>query len=188
VRFGPEAEEIRHDTAGTQLIDDLFDRLSKLEGSPRDADAEAAIISGLRRAPNAALCVGADGAGAGRGAQRANARIGELEEAMALGNSSPAVSSFHAPMRFRTGPARPRLGAQRSRADAGSRPAWNTGQALRPAMARRPAKADRDMASLWRKQPPPVPGGGGGGRSSARPLRLPPAWSAARCCSPASGA
>ena len=37
-----------------QLIDDLFDRLSKLEGSPRDRDAETAILDGLRRAPNAA--------------------------------------------------------------------------------------------------------------------------------------
>ena len=37
-----------------QLIDDLFDRLAKLEGSPRDRDAEAAIMEGLRRAPNAA--------------------------------------------------------------------------------------------------------------------------------------
>jgi len=36
-----------------QLIDDLFDRLSKLENSPRDAEAEAAIRNGLRRAPNA---------------------------------------------------------------------------------------------------------------------------------------
>ncbi len=27
-----------------QLIDELFDRLSKLEGSPRDRDAEAAIM------------------------------------------------------------------------------------------------------------------------------------------------
>ena len=30
-----------------QLIDDLFDRLAKLEGSPRDRDAEAAIMEGL---------------------------------------------------------------------------------------------------------------------------------------------
>ena len=36
-----------------QLVDDLFDRLSKLEGTPRDPDAAAAIAQGLRSAPNA---------------------------------------------------------------------------------------------------------------------------------------
>ena len=36
-----------------QLIDDLFGRLSKVEGSPRDSDAMAAIMQGLRTAPNA---------------------------------------------------------------------------------------------------------------------------------------
>ena len=32
-----------------QLIDDLFDRLSRLENSPRDPDAQGAIARGLRR-------------------------------------------------------------------------------------------------------------------------------------------
>lgn len=36
-----------------QLVDDLFNRLSQLEQSPREADAVAAINEGLRRAPNA---------------------------------------------------------------------------------------------------------------------------------------
>jgi hypothetical protein len=36
-----------------QLIDDLFDRLSRLENSPRDPEAQGAIAQGLRAAPNA---------------------------------------------------------------------------------------------------------------------------------------
>ena len=36
-----------------QLIDDLFDRLAKVENAPRDPDAIAAIQEGLRKAPNA---------------------------------------------------------------------------------------------------------------------------------------
>lgn len=36
-----------------QLVDELFNRLSQLEQSPREADAAAAINEGLRRAPNA---------------------------------------------------------------------------------------------------------------------------------------
>ena len=35
------------------LIDDLFDRLAGLENSPRDPEAEKAIMQGLRSAPNA---------------------------------------------------------------------------------------------------------------------------------------
>jgi hypothetical protein len=36
-----------------QLVEDLFDRLARLETVPRDADAERAIADGLRHAPNA---------------------------------------------------------------------------------------------------------------------------------------
>ena len=36
-----------------QLIDDLFDRLAKVESTPRDAEAMSAIMQGLRNAPNA---------------------------------------------------------------------------------------------------------------------------------------
>src|SRR4051812_4699668 len=35
------------------LIDELFDRLSQLEGQPRDPEAERAIAEGLARAPHA---------------------------------------------------------------------------------------------------------------------------------------
>ena len=34
-----------------QLIDDLFDRLAKLENTPRDPEAMSAIVQGLRQRP-----------------------------------------------------------------------------------------------------------------------------------------
>src|SRR5436190_12061518 len=36
-----------------QLIEELFDRLARLEGQPRDPDAERAIADGLAHAPHA---------------------------------------------------------------------------------------------------------------------------------------
>ncbi len=64
-----------------QLIDDLFDRLAKLENSPRDRDAEAAIMEGLRRAPNAAYALVQTVLVQDEALKRADARIHELEGA-----------------------------------------------------------------------------------------------------------
>ena len=36
-----------------ELVEDLFDRLARLEGQPRDPDAEGAIAEGVARAPHA---------------------------------------------------------------------------------------------------------------------------------------
>src|SRR5215831_15985022 len=36
-----------------QLVEDLFDRLAKLESAPRDPEAQRAIAEGLAQAPNA---------------------------------------------------------------------------------------------------------------------------------------
>jgi uncharacterized protein len=62
-----------------QLIDELFDRLSRLESTPRDADAEAAIHEGLRRAPNAAYTLVQTVLVQDEALKRANAHIEELE-------------------------------------------------------------------------------------------------------------
>jgi uncharacterized protein len=37
-----------------ELVNQLFDRLAKLESDPRDPNAERLIADGLRRAPHAA--------------------------------------------------------------------------------------------------------------------------------------
>jgi uncharacterized protein len=62
-----------------QLVDDLFDRLAKLEDAPRDPDAERAIIDGLRRAPNAPYALVQTVLVQDEALKRANARIQELE-------------------------------------------------------------------------------------------------------------
>jgi hypothetical protein len=62
-----------------QLVDDLFDRLAKLENAPRDPDAERAIIDGLRRAPNAPYALVQTVLVQDEALKRANARIQELE-------------------------------------------------------------------------------------------------------------
>jgi uncharacterized protein len=62
-----------------QLIAELFDRLSKLEQAPRDADAEAAIREGLQRAPNSVYALVQTVLVQDEALKRANAHIEELE-------------------------------------------------------------------------------------------------------------
>ena len=62
-----------------QLIDDLFDRLSKVESAPRDPDAVAAINEGLRKAPNAVYALVQTALLQDEALRRANGRIQELE-------------------------------------------------------------------------------------------------------------
>lgn len=61
-----------------QMIDDLFDRLAKLETAPRDPEAEHAIIDGLRRAPNAAYALVQTALVQDEALKRADAKIREL--------------------------------------------------------------------------------------------------------------
>lgn len=62
-----------------QLVDDLFDRLAKLETAPRDADAERLIAAGLQRAPHAAYALVQTALVQDEALKRANARIEELQ-------------------------------------------------------------------------------------------------------------
>src|ERR1041384_4376024 len=52
-RARPVSEEDAMTPQERQLINELFQRLSSLENTPRDPDAEAMIREGLRRSPNA---------------------------------------------------------------------------------------------------------------------------------------
>ena len=119
-----------------QLVDDLFDRLAKLESSPREPDADAAIAQGLRRAPNAVYALVQTALVQDEALKRASARIQELEG----GEQEPRPSGgFLDSMRDAIlGPGqsrgsvpsvRPGEGAQRG-------PVWNSGQALEQADAR----------------------------------------------------
>ena len=62
-----------------QLVDDLFDRLSKMESAVRDPQATAAIAEGLRRAPNAVYALVQTVLVQDEALRRANDRIQELE-------------------------------------------------------------------------------------------------------------
>ena len=62
-----------------QLVDELFDRLAKLESAPRDADAAAVINQGLSRAPNAIYPLVQTVLLQDEALKRAAARIEELE-------------------------------------------------------------------------------------------------------------
>jgi uncharacterized protein len=142
-----------------QLIDDLFDRLAKLENSPRDRDAEAAIIDGLRRAPNAAYAMVQTVLVQDEALRRANARIQELEGSGAEQQQSGGFLDSMRDAIFGQGQ-QPRGSVPNVRApDVGGRPVWNSGQAMPPGYGQAPGYGQPYGA----QQPPPMPGGGGGG-------------------------
>jgi hypothetical protein len=66
-----------------QLVADLFDRLASLEGQRRDPDAERLIREGLGRAPNSVYALVQSVLVQDEALKRANARIEELERAIA---------------------------------------------------------------------------------------------------------
>ena len=80
-----------------QLIDDLFDRLAKLESARRDPEAMSAIMQGLRNAPNAVYALVQTTLVQDEALKRADMRIQELEAAAAQQNQTkinPAASSI----------------------------------------------------------------------------------------------
>ncbi|MBS4005618.1 MAG: DUF2076 domain-containing protein [Afipia sp.] len=119
-----------------QLVDDLFDRLAKVENSPREPDAEAAIMQGLRRAPNAVYALVQTVLVQDEALKRADARIQELEGSAQ--QPQPSGGFLDSMRDAILGPGqgrgsvpsvRPGDGAQRG-------PVWNSGQALNQADAR----------------------------------------------------
>jgi hypothetical protein len=113
-----------------QLIDDLFDRLARLESAPRDPEAVAAISQGLQHAPSAVYALVQTVLVQDEALKRANSRIQELEQAHTpqQGQSGGFLDSMRDSI----------FGAGQSRGsvppvpppDAQTRPVWNSGQAL----------------------------------------------------------
>jgi hypothetical protein len=64
----------------SKLIDDLFDRLARLEGNQRDPEAEHAIAESLKRAPSAVYALVQTVLVQDEALKRADARIRELTE------------------------------------------------------------------------------------------------------------
>ena len=116
-----------------QLIDDLFDRLAKLESAKRDPEAMSAIMQGLRDAPNAVYALVQTALVQDEALKRADQRIQQLEAA--AGQQEPGQSGgFLDSMRdaiFGQNQQHGSVPNVRAPEIAGSnRPAWNTGQVL----------------------------------------------------------
>ena len=151
-----------------QLIDDLFDRLAKLESAKRDPEAMSAIMQGLRNAPNAVYALVQTALVQDEALKRADMRIQELEAGAGQQNQSggfldsmrDAIFGQNQPQ----GASHGSVPNVRPPEIAGSsRPAWNTGQVLQqnqaPGQYNQPAYAQPYGGA---QQQPSAFGGGGG--------------------------
>jgi hypothetical protein len=155
-----------------QLIDDLFDRLSKLENSPRDPDAQSAIADGLRRAPNAVYALVQTVLVQDEALKRAHERIQELEggapEQRQSGGFLDSMRDAIFGQDQRQGSAPGSVPNVRA-PSMGGRPVWNSGEVMQQTQGGggqygggygQPAGYGQPYGA---QQPPPMPGGGGGG-------------------------
>jgi hypothetical protein len=110
-----------------QLVDELFDRLARLETAPRDADAERAIVDGLRRAPNAVYALVQTTLVQDEALKRADARIRELSGEAAAPDSPGFLDSMREAF---TGRSRTSVPSVRASAANQSDARWNTGGAM----------------------------------------------------------
>jgi len=81
------------------LVTDLFDRLARLEESPRDREAEHLIQDGLRQAPNATYALVQTALIQDEALKRADGRIRELEAQLGTGAEPPRQGGFLENMR-----------------------------------------------------------------------------------------
>jgi hypothetical protein len=119
-----------------QLVDDLFDRLAKVEAAPREPDAQAAIADGQRRAPNAIYALVQTVLLQDEALKRAHERITELEGSSAPEQAAPGgfLDSMRDALFGQSNPAQgqgqPRGSVPNVRPGDTGRPAWNTGQVM----------------------------------------------------------
>jgi hypothetical protein len=118
-----------------QLVDELFNRLSRMESAPRDPDAAAAIAEGLRSAPNAIYALVQTVLVQDEALRRANDHIQELENQGAPQQNQGG--GFLDTMRGaifgqgQSGQGQSQGSVPNVRPpEAGSRPVWNSGQVL----------------------------------------------------------
>jgi uncharacterized protein len=132
-----------------ELVEELFDRLAKLENTPRDPAAERLIADGVRRAPHAAYALVQTALVMDEALKRASARIEELQSHVS-GEESPQQGGFLDSMRDAV------LGRRDPR---GSVPNVRT-QATQPSSA---APATYRSQAGYPSQAPPYPAGPGMG-------------------------
>jgi hypothetical protein len=159
-----------------QLVDDLFERLAKLEANPRDPNASAAIVDGLRRAPNAVYALVQTVLLQDEALKRANSHIQELEQALeqgqppAQGQSSGFLDSMRDAVFGQSRGSVPNVPPP-----APGRPVWNSGQVLQQSQPPGQGQGQYGQGpygqppygqpSYGAPQSPPFGGGGGGGGS-----------------------
>ena len=113
-----------------QLVDDLFDRLSKVEGAPRDPDATAAITQGLRIAPNAIYALVQTVLVQDEALKQAHHRIEELEQAQPQQQSQSSGGFLDSMRESIFGSSQQRGSVPNVPPPESSRPVWNSGQAM----------------------------------------------------------
>ena len=111
-----------------QMVDELFGRLATLENSPRDPEAERAVLDGLRRAPNAAYALVQTVLVQDEALKRANQRIEELEGRAP--ERQPAGGFLDSMRGALFGESNARGSVPSVRPGGSDRPVWNSGQAM----------------------------------------------------------
>jgi hypothetical protein len=107
----------------TELVDDLFDRLAKLESLPRDPAAERLIAQGAQRAPHALYALVQTALLQDEALKRANARIEELQAELGGGEEpQQRQGGFLDSMRDALGLGEPRGSVPNVRAEGGGGP------------------------------------------------------------------
>lgn len=145
------------------LVDDLFDRLARLENSPRDPNASAVIAEGLRKAPNAVYAMVQTVLLQDEALKRADARIQELEAAQAPQQEQSGggfLDSMRATVFGSTGQGR---GSVPNVPPPESRPVWNSGQAMQQAQSPGHTQPGYGPPPVGQSYGIPPLGGGGGG-------------------------
>jgi hypothetical protein len=112
-----------------QLVDELFDRLSKVESAPRDPDAANAIAEGLRKAPSAVYALVQTVLLQDEALKRANHRIQELEQAHA-GEQNQSGGFLDSMRDTILGQSQSRGSVPNVPPPVPNRPVWNSGQVL----------------------------------------------------------
>ena len=149
-----------------QLVDDLFDRLSQVEGAPRDPDAAGAIGQGLRKAPNALYALVQTVLLQDEALKRAHNRIQELEGEGEQQQSGGFLDSMRESI-FGQSPQRGSVPNVRA-PELPGRPTWNSGQVMQ--QAQRPGQygqapqgqpQGQSQDQPYGAQQAPMGGGGG---------------------------
>jgi len=135
----------------SELVTELFDRLSQLETTPRDLEAERLIADGTRRAPHAVYALVQTTLLQDEALKRANARIEELQAQVdEPPQPDQRQGSFLDSMRTAFGGSEPRGSVPSVRAQSGS-----------PPNAPPPGYPSQNFQSQP-PYPPPMPGYAGG--------------------------